>query len=654
MRTSASPAARLGLTAAGVLLACALPSAPVCAATLEGYASRMTVQQGDSLELHVRCALSKYKVSLWRPGPTLQLALTVNYSYPGLTYPPGVSEWDRGCAWPVTCRIPIAPDLRPGAYLVRLESGAAIAWVPFVVRARVPGSYSKILVQLAVNTWQAYNTYGGKSLYKSNVAGDPVRAYRVSFQRPYRFPVDDGSGQIFQYEGPFMEFLEREGIAYEVCTNLDLHTDSHLLDAYRLFISVGHDEYWSKEMFDQLEAFVDSGGNLAVFAGNAMWWQVRFEDQARTMVCYKDATLDPMTAIDPSRVTVNWHSPPVHRYPGALTGLYYNGSYGISPGAFQVVNPHHWAFRGIAVDSGQTFGYPMVAYEVDARHVSSPAAIELVARAELPDANNGDLLRACEMTYYERTPAYGYPNGRGGKVFAAGTVNYAQGLTGGYNVITKTYGATDPVARQVTLNVIDRLGCWITPPQLAHPAHQAVVTGEKVLLQWHAAATQRFGAPVEYRLHWQQAGAAASEFMVAVPTALSAWIPVEPDTQYEWWIDAVSGCGDTQQSARRRFSVQHATDAQPPASLPVLRAHTEADRATIQLALNDAAEVKIGIYDTAGRRVRFFQPGRLAPGMSRIDWDLADARGQRVASGLYFVRAWVGANIVQTRFAVVR
>src|SRR5207248_3969390 len=106
--------------------------------------------------------------------------------------------------------------------------------------------------------------------------------------------------------------------------------DPDFLGRYRLLLSVGHDEYWSKEMRDAVEGFTASGGNVAFFSGNVCWWQVRFENDDRTMVCYKYAgpddpshcnINDPETATDPSRVTVNWRSPPVNRPENAMTGV---------------------------------------------------------------------------------------------------------------------------------------------------------------------------------------------------------------------------------------------------------------------------------------------------------------------------------------------
>src|SRR6185312_7343389 len=118
-----------------------------------------------------------------------------------------------------------------------------------------------------------------------------------------------------------VRWLEINGFEVEYCTSIDLHADPHFLDNYQLLLSVGHDEYWSKEMRDNVEAFVAGGGNVAFFSGNVCWWQVRFEDNNRTMVCYKNANEDiQLTGVDNSRITINWRDQPVSRPENSLTG----------------------------------------------------------------------------------------------------------------------------------------------------------------------------------------------------------------------------------------------------------------------------------------------------------------------------------------------
>jgi hypothetical protein len=153
--------------------------------------------------------------------------------------------------------------------------------VPFIVRAP-PTRHAQMLVQVPVNTWQAYNPWGGKSLYPFN-STDLAPAQRVSFDRPLAFTAQGP----FDWEYNLVRFLEREG--YDVSYQTDLDTDAHpesLLE-HRLVIVAGHGEYWTKEMRDAFNAARTAGTNLAFTGSNADYWQVRYENNRRTIVGYK-------------------------------------------------------------------------------------------------------------------------------------------------------------------------------------------------------------------------------------------------------------------------------------------------------------------------------------------------------------------------------
>src|SRR4029453_3961072 len=128
-----------------------------------------------------------------------------------------------------------------------------------------------------------------------------------------------------------------------------------------------------------------------------------------------------------------------------------------------------WVFRGLNVRADESFGTPMVGFEIDSRSADSPPGVELIARVELPDRAEGNVLRPCEMIYYERTPAFGFSGPAGGAVFAAGSVNYAMGLMPYYNGWEHLSGQPDRIARGLTRNVLDRLGWRATPPSLTAP-----------------------------------------------------------------------------------------------------------------------------------------------------------------------------------------
>src|SRR5712691_7560705 len=193
----------------------------------------------------------------------------------------------------------------------------------FIVRD--DGRTAALLYQQPVTTYQAYNEYPydgatGKSLYNFNSYGATTvtggkAAAKVSFDRPY---MGDGTasswGQFFSWEIGFLRWLEKSGYDVAYATDVDTHANGSRLLNYRGFLSVGHDEYWSKPMYAAAVSARDAGVNLAFFGADAVGFQVRFEPSDasvpnRVMVWYKDATIDPTS--DSSLKTVDWRIDPV-------------------------------------------------------------------------------------------------------------------------------------------------------------------------------------------------------------------------------------------------------------------------------------------------------------------------------------------------------
>src|SRR5438552_3663104 len=156
---------------------------------------------------------------------------------------------------------------------------------------------------VTVSPAQTYNNYPnnhvtGKSLYSFNsygpntVAGE-TRAVKVSFDRPY---ADYGFPEVDAIE--FIRWIERSGYDVTYSTNIDTHANGSALLTHKAFMSIGHDEYWSKPMFDAVQAARDAGVGLAFFGADAVSVQVRIESATdgepnRVVVCYKSAALDP-------------------------------------------------------------------------------------------------------------------------------------------------------------------------------------------------------------------------------------------------------------------------------------------------------------------------------------------------------------------------
>jgi hypothetical protein len=226
---------------------------------------------------------------------------------PGHRYGPPRVEGATGvlsAGWPVTDTVSIPDTAVSGYYyaLLRVTNGGehtgARGYVPFIVR-EPPSRRSQILVQVPVNTWQAYNPWGGKSLYPFN-SSDLAPATRVSFDRPLEYTAQGP----FDWEYNMVRFLEREGydVSYQTDADTDLHPES--LVQHRLVMVIGHDEYWTKRIRDAFDTARDAGTNLAFTNSNAGFWQVRYEDGGRTIVGYKHAAPDPEP--DPTLRTIQF------------------------------------------------------------------------------------------------------------------------------------------------------------------------------------------------------------------------------------------------------------------------------------------------------------------------------------------------------------
>jgi N,N-dimethylformamidase beta subunit-like, C-terminal/PKD domain len=293
---------------------------------IEGYASEISVLPGETVHFHVQTNPPElYRIYIyrlgWYDGGQRQFACVPSClaSSVGQTYDTPASAW-LGAHWPVTDELQIPDDWPSGYYLARFELRSGDQQgrsrdALFVVRAP-PSRRSTILVQVPVNTWQAYNPWGGKSLYDSLSEGGSA-SNRVSFDRPLSPTVF----QTSEWEIQLVRFLEREGYDVTYQTDVDTHRDPSSLLAHRLVIVDGHDEYWTSRIRDAFDAARDAGTNLAFVGANIGYWQVRYENDERTIVGYKSFS-DPVT--DPTLQTVQFRQLTPPRPECQLLGVQYD------------------------------------------------------------------------------------------------------------------------------------------------------------------------------------------------------------------------------------------------------------------------------------------------------------------------------------------
>lgn len=269
---------------------------------IEGYASEVSLVPGGQLHLHVSMRpAGRYRVEVYRlgwyggaGGRLLACSPSCTTDRPGLPRAvpapdPRTGEVDAG--WPTTDVIAVGPSWISGYYLAKLvlmtgpDSGSA-ATVPFIVRQ--PDRQSAILVQASVNTWEAYNSWGGQSLYGFNSVGQRA-ATEVSFNRPY-----GGNSQTpLLWEYSLVRYLERMGYDVTYTTDVDSDANPSEFTGHALIIDSGHDEYWSQATYDRFRDALTHGTNLAFVGADIGSWRIRYADNHRSIIEYRSPTLDP-------------------------------------------------------------------------------------------------------------------------------------------------------------------------------------------------------------------------------------------------------------------------------------------------------------------------------------------------------------------------
>ena len=383
------------------------------------YTDKISYLPGEEVHFHTSTTAKEFSIEIIQDGCAPKTVHKVD-KLPGKINPMPADFYENGCGWPVSYSWRLPRDLPSGFYMIisrvtnevgeRREQEHG-----FFVRPTQPGRNAEILFISAICTWTAYNDWGGINHYMGyNLPDDFTFAPRLSIHRPFargiiwspegsprkphHFPIVPNSIPVYPvidfahtrgyskwfsncgwatYERPFVTWAEQNGFPMDFATQLDLHYSPDLLDNYKCVVLVGHDEYWSWEMREAIDRYVERGGHVARFAGNFAW-QIRLEDEGRTQVCYKELAgqKDPILKTDRKRrLTSLWEDPQVG-WPGAETfGL--NSTYGIyahvgvnvprGTGGFTVYRPEHWAFAGTDLYYGDDFGSNarIFGYEVD-------------------------------------------------------------------------------------------------------------------------------------------------------------------------------------------------------------------------------------------------------------------------------------------------
>ncbi|ASJ71001.1 N,N-dimethylformamidase beta subunit family domain-containing protein [Granulosicoccus antarcticus] len=453
---------------------------------IKGYASATSVNKGQSIDFFISVNTTQtYNIDVYRMGwyngaggRLMKSASSLN----GSTQVMPVYESATGMVsypWEISYTLAVPASWTSGIYLAKLTNSQGYEnYISFVVRddART----ADLLYQQPVTTYQAYNPFPriqnqtpqrltigdepdpeispateignaepltlaqqeedsvgvmptattladiGKSLYEYNssselTGGGTTRALKVSFDRPYE---GWGDGQFFSWEYYLVGWLEKNGYDVAYATDIDLHRNGAAgLQRAKALISAGHDEYWSKAMYDAAEQVRDSGKDIAFLGSNAVYWQIRFAANAsgaadRVIICYKSPSLDPET--NPALESTRWRD--VGRPEQSLVGVQYTTD---NEWAFNtdyvVTNSDHWVYAGTGFSDGDTVR-GITGYEVDTLY---PDVVK-------PDSQNQTILAASPFTGRDGTSTLSnasiYQAPSGAWVFATGTMSWPWAL----------------------------------------------------------------------------------------------------------------------------------------------------------------------------------------------------------------------------------
>jgi len=397
---------------------------------IEGYGSQPSVRPGESLDLFVSTnPAGRFRVDVYRLGyyggqggrHLLSLGPLEGRTQPD---PPVGANRLRECRWEPSLRIDVPREWISGVYLAKL-SLVDDRWQSYVIFLVREDRSSELLFQCSDNTWQAYNRWPDNYSLYTNDGGPKVLipGVDVSFDRPYAkynqvvdAPYSQGSGEFLLFEYPLAFWLEQQGYDVTYCANRDVHRDRECAQRGKVFLSVGHDEYWSLAQFEHLQEAVRAGTNVAFFSGNTCCFVAPYrassDGRADRIITragryggvapVEESYMGPFPQTGPNEATLI----------GARTISPFNGS-----GDWIVRDASHWLFAGTGMNNGDRIP-GLVGWEFHGEPAAIPG-LEIVAEGDT--INGGGRVAHWTATLY--------PGPRNNWVFNASTIYWSQGLS---------------------------------------------------------------------------------------------------------------------------------------------------------------------------------------------------------------------------------
>jgi N,N-dimethylformamidase beta subunit-like, C-terminal len=432
---------------------------------IEGYVSHTSLLAGEELAVMVstnppsRFLLDIYRMGYYGGKGARHMAGLGPFQ--GKVQPdPAVGEERlRECHWEPATKFEIPKDWLSGVYLGKLtsEHEGLQSYVVFIVRDNRRADF---VFQCSDTTWAAYNRWPSQyALYDNGVKqwywGPGVR---VSWDRPYGkycqivdAPLSQGSGEFLLWEFPLAFWMEKEGYDVTYIGNIDTHSDLNRLMRACAFLSVGHDEYWSLDMYHHVQAAINNGLNVAFLSGNTCCGVIAVTPSSTGIPNRIISRIGQYGPIQDAAVKGGF--PELldlkHNGPNEAMIIGARSTFPVTGGADWICAlDKHWLFAGTGMKKGDGIK-GLVGWEWHGDPAAIPG-LEIVARGKINS-------RGVTGTYTSTL----YPGPKNNFVFNAATIWWSDGLSAppGY-IHPAAHGATpqgpDRRVQQITTNLFNR------------------------------------------------------------------------------------------------------------------------------------------------------------------------------------------------------
>ena len=305
---------------------------------VDGYVDKISYITSDSIKIYINAVsrMENIKLKIYDINKNIVREFEANL-FPQIKN--HNSPWSFGYDYKVTTTIDVE-NMESGIYLIENR-------IPFIIK---PSDVVDAIVVYPSNTINAYNNNEGVSFYTT------PRTSKLSFNRQQVLPAD-----IIE----FFIWLNKLNYSFGYICDYDLE-ESSTFELSDLMIISGHNEYWSRTARENFDQYVNNGNDAMILSGNTMWWQVRYEQDGKQLICYQNAEMDPIE--NDELKTINWHRSSLN-YPiiESIGCDFSNGGYGLKQDdgwdGYKIVLPESPIFENLNIQLNQIISIPTREYD---------------------------------------------------------------------------------------------------------------------------------------------------------------------------------------------------------------------------------------------------------------------------------------------------